>query len=861
MHRILITLGVLGLAMMGFSQGASCTITVTNPTQGDVWIVGQTYSLTWTRDMHLCPTDLNRIELYGETATNPVKLLNTGSTKNDGSYDFTPTADLPGYSGYFFKFWVDGGESNVGTRSTYVAGQSEVFQIKPSAPPLQTDPASLDFILSQGDGSSSQTLNVISNQGAIPWVSSSDQGWLTSNPTSGTSVQDGGPVPVQVTASAAGLAPGSYLRILTFTAVSRFVPTATVPVTLTVASGGEGTPDLEVEPRRLVFTQRLGSALSNQEAVLKNTGSGGTAWHAESVPDWLTIMPSSGELNAGAARTLTFSITGSFSLVGSHRMFVHFKGVDKVEAILQVDLNLTPGMVQAGWPPPGKPRITLPVAANTQGAYDSFWSTDIWAFPVAGVAAASLEALSSPDTFLPAFSPDRLDAIRRSMATQTQPDPRGSHQFIWGAVGAKSRTTAATMEFEMLDTAPVLLSDLMGLYFETPNASAFVQIAGVGVEDLILASRTYSTDADSNTFGQSVTPPGPDEIIGPEGGTAYVPGLRNGAAYRSNLFITELSGVPATVTVQLFDAVGQTAGLPQTKIVGGFSQWQIINAGSSLGTNEPWTYAAVMSEGGGQITALGSVVDNTSQDPTTIAGRVARSTTERSVEDLVLPAVVRAPGAYETQWRSDLVLLNAGDGTVTATVQFIPNSGAGAQETVISLPPKFMGAYVDIVSTMFQKDQALGTVRIRQVNPGTFFAFNRIYNLKEDGSTFGQGTQAYTADDAAALGAGTLYLVGLERSPKYRTNVGVVEVAGQPATVLFTVVSPAGESRGYLRDVAPYAWYQADDIIRAKVGFTQDLSDVWIFITVVEGTGSVLGYGSVIDNDSSDATFFKPEKR
>ena len=181
--------------------------------------------------------------------------------------------------------------------------------------------------------------------------------------------------------------------------------------------------------------------------------------------------------------------------------------------------------------------------------------------------------------------------------------------------------------------------------------------------------------------------------------------------------------------------------------------------------------------------------------------------------------------------------------------------------TTISLPPRFMGAYVDIVSTMFQQNQALGTVRIEQVDPGTFFAFNRIYNLKEDGSTFGQGTQAYTAGDAVALNAGTLYLIGLERSPKYRTNVGVVEVAGRPATVLFTVVSPSGETRGYMRDLAPYEWYQADDVIRAKVGFSEDLSDVWIFMNVVEGEGSVLGYGSVIDNDSSDATFMKPERR
>jgi hypothetical protein len=364
-----------------------------------------------------------------------------------------------------------------------------------------------------------------------------------------------------------------------------------------------------------------------------------------------------------------------------------------------------------------------------------------------------------------------------------------------------------------------------------------------------------------------VVAPTPQEVIGPEGGTAYVPGLRTEPAtarskgWRSNLFVTELDGVPTAVTARLFDAGGNAVGNALSRTLAPYSQWQIVNIAGAFGTTAPWTYAEISSAGGGSVVALGSIVDNASNDPTTINGFVTGPLD--GARTLFLPAVVRVPGAYGTHWHSDLTLLNASASTASFTLQFVPMAGSaeGVIEVPVTLPPFAMGVYPDIVAFLFHLDTAAGSVRLTGADPGTLLAFNRIYNLAADGSTYGQGTAAYRAADAVGLNDGTLYALGLERSPKYRTNAGVVETAGEPATVLFTVVSPAGEARPYLVSLAPGQWMQADDIIRDKAGFAADFSNAWVMMDVVAGNGRVIGYASIIDNDSSDATYIRPGRR
>jgi hypothetical protein len=878
MRRTLLFLSFIALilnAPLLLAQGGhGCEVTVTAPAPGATWTVGQTAQIEWHDNGQCYFSAFTKVELVGKSATGASVALDTmNNVQHDGTHPYTPAESVLGYAAYQFKFWAEGGGGPELRLLPSVVGTSAEFHIQAAVNPLVADPDLLSFFLPEGNGAASKTVYVLSTQGTISWTVSADQAWIVPNPAAGVSAVGAAAVPVSVTVYASGLAPGTYTGSLTFSEVGR-AASATVAVELTISTG-EGTPDLGVSPKRVRFTHRLGDNEPPQQVILTNTGTAGTPWKAEVSAEWLGVSPTSGYLNAGASVGVTFSIQGSQGVPGSHRTFVHFKGLNNADAFCAVGLNLNTGAAPGPWLPDGTPLQTLPVAANAAGAYGSFWSTDVVVLPVTPAARAAqarykLRALEGSAAALDLLGEARLQSLLQELdARAAAASPRGTTQFIWGALGQKARTAEATIsEMGVPDEQPTLYLDILGQFFEQPGTSSFIQMKGAGAGDVLLASRTYSTDAEENTYGQSVQAPTAQEIIGPAGGTAFVPGLRyvpagdGSEGWRSNLFITEIAGTATPVTVQLYDVHGNPTGSPASKTLEPFTQWQIPNAVPVLGSTIEWTYAAVTSAGGGQIVVLGSVVDNNSNDPTTINGLVA-SPGSRATEDLILPAVVRAPGAFGTNWRSDITLLNASGTSQNVKVQYIPMTGsaAGVEEAWIALDPYGMNVTLDVISTLFHKETGLGTLRILGVDGGTFLAYNRIYNLADDGATFGQGTSAYRAGDAVALNDGTLYTLGLERSPKYRTNVGVVETAGANATVLFTVIAPTGEARGYLVNLAPGQWLQADDIIRSKVGFTEDLSNVWVMIDVVEGPGRVVGYGSIVDNDSSDATFIKLEKR
>jgi len=309
------------------------------------------------------------------------------------------------------------------------------------------------------------------------------------------------------------------------------------------------------------------------------------------------------------------------------------------------------------------------------------------------------------------------------------------------------------------------------------------------------------------------------------------------------------------VTVQTYDKNGTPIGAPQVRTLEGFAQWGIQRVLEGTGIDEG--YAVVTSGGGGRVCALGSVVDNHTNDPTTVMGRVAGQLCP--VPRVYLPAVAHAPGAGGTRWRSDMTLYNGGVSPVTITVEYIPAAGesAGVQVETLTLQPMEMRVEEDVLVSLFGLEEAgMGTLRLTASDLKAVVAYNRIYTLTTGAGTYGQGYMAYGEEEGIELNGGTIYLTGLERSYKFRTNVGVLNVGTESADVLL-----AYESRGYLTSLQPGQLTQVGDIIRGVLGDTSDVSGKTIAVTVVGGTGRVMAYGSVVDNLSQDATFVRGMKR
>jgi hypothetical protein len=160
----------------------------------------------------------------------------------------------------------------------------------PPTPTLSVSPTSLSFAGTAGGTNPAAQPVSVSNTGAgtLNWTASSNQGWLTVSPTSGS-----GAATLSASATLSGLAAGSYSGAITVSASGATGSPQTIPVSFSVAPAP--VPVLGISSTALSFNGTVGGANpASQSVSVSNTGGGTLNWTASSNQSWLTASPSSG---------------------------------------------------------------------------------------------------------------------------------------------------------------------------------------------------------------------------------------------------------------------------------------------------------------------------------------------------------------------------------------------------------------------------------------------------------------------------------------------------------------------------------------------------------------------------------------
>ncbi|HXG58711.1 MAG TPA: DUF5719 family protein, partial [Thermoanaerobaculia bacterium] len=183
-----------------------------------------------------------------------------------------------------------------------------------------------------------------------------------------------------------------------------------------------------------------------------------------------------------------------------------------------------------------------------------------------------------------------------------------------------------------------------------------------------------------------------------------------------------------------------------------------------------------------------------------------------------------------------------------------------------------------ILSSFFGSTTASGTLEIRPLTttsttgglttsatsaaPVTV-ASSRTYNQTATG-TFGQYIPAIPFSQfigkSSSEGARTvLSLQQIAQSQAFRTNLGLVEGSGEPASVLLSVFDGAGKKVGEIPvSLLPGEHRQINSILEAN-GIT--LTDGRIEVEVTSDTGKVTAYASTVDNRTNDPLLVSPVPR
>jgi hypothetical protein len=227
--------------------------------------------------------------------------------------------------------------------------------------------------------------------------------------------------------------------------------------------------------------------------------------------------------------------------------------------------------------------------------------------------------------------------------------------------------------------------------------------------------------------------------------------------------------------------------------------------------------------------------------------------------DLFIPFISRSPGLYGSLWYSTVWIYNPNQTGVTAHLYYLPrgpnNTGVTPVDVTIGAGETKM--LENIVESLFGQSNSNGALRI--VCDSKVVASARTFAKASAGAppaqTFGQDFAAVPASFAIGLNESTEILGGYQTFPDAssiaRFNIGCVEVTGHSVTVRWTVYDSLGvEKDHYDKPVSAYSQAQG----AYKDYFTTNkpsLTNARLVAKVISGTGRVVCYGSLVDNDTA----------
>ncbi len=313
--------------------------------------------------------------------------------------------------------------------------------------------------------------------------------------------------------------------------------------------------------------------------------------------------------------------------------------------------------------------------------------------------------------------------------------------------------------------------------------------------------------------------------------------------------MVEAAGAPAAVTLSVFDDTGKDIKDVALNL-GAFQQVQLNAFLASQGiTLNDGRIEAKVTGGNGKITAYASVVDNQTNCPMLISGVPLN---QLLASRYVLPGVADLNNG-QASWRSDVRIFNSGAAPQAATLSLYPLGGGTPLTANATINPGEVKLLDSAVQSLFGVTNTGGALHITTPTDSNLVVTGRTYNAAANGGTYGQFIPAVTANDSVGAGGRTLQILQVEDSPRYRTNLGIAEVTGQPATAEITVFLP--DSKVAPRIDIPLGAYEYRQFAVIQQLGLGNVYNARISVNVVDGNGKITAYGSVIDQQTQDPTY------
>ncbi|HEY3053092.1 MAG TPA: hypothetical protein VGK04_06850, partial [Thermoanaerobaculia bacterium] len=552
---------------------------------------------------------------------------------------------------------------------------------------------------------------------------------------------------------------------------------------------------------------------------------------------YLTVSPSSGTIPpAGTTVTVTASPGSLPAGASTGTLKVTTNGTTTTNTPISISLVTPVAPGGKSLPPPNA--LIIPVVTHVNAAAGPFLS-DVRLTNGSGL----------PMTYQITMTPTATDGTTSSKVTvvtvgaqeTTALNDIVKNFFGFGATGAPSDIGFGSLEIRPIDS---------------------------GSLQTFAASRTYASVA-LGTFGQFIAAvpfskfatrvQSPISIPGAGGGRTItklsLQQIAQSPRFRTNFGLAEGAGQPASGIIRIFDVAGNNLKeIPFNLLPGEQRQFNGFITVNGVPTLTDGRIEVEITSATGAVTAYASVLDNVTTDPLAVPPVDVESV---SSSRYVVPGVADLNNGA-SNFHSDVRIFNGGAGDVVANLTFYPFvglPGAGASKS-LTIPRGQVAVLDNILPNFFNVSSSGGSVVITTPSPSSLVATARTYTNVENNGTYGQFIPGVTPPEGVGNGERALQILQLEQSDGFRSNVGLVELTGNPVTVTVSLYMPDSKITPSF-DVALGAneFKQLNSVIATFLGAGTQTYNARISVQVIEGSGRVSAYGSVIDNRSFDPTY------
>jgi hypothetical protein len=535
---------------------------------------------------------------------------------------------------------------------------------------------------------------------------------------------------------------------------------------------------------------------------------------------WLTVEPASGLLPPEGLE-VTVSADPRTLPVGTNTATIKINTTTSDGSKqVPVSINLVTPVSPTPSNSPTSESLIIPAIAHATGVGAKFES-DV------RVANASAQVM----TYLLNFTPSNTDGSKNGRQATIQVDPGETAALNDILANFYGFATGTDNISGVLEIRPVQANTASGLPADSAGRVTFA------------SSRTYATTP-NGTYGQFV-PAIPYSDFIARNGVISLQQVAKSVDYRTNIGLVEGSGEGAKVLVTIFDQLGRNI----QEIVKDLLPGQHTQFPMEPNVDNGRIEVRVL-EGSGRVTAYASVLDNKTADPLLVMPVVpAQSSNSR----FILPGIADL-NTGSASWRSDIRLYNAGSTPVSAQLQYYAqNDPANARTIVRTIQPGQVDVIDSALQTLYSMSNSGGSVVVTTAGATNLIASARTYNQTANG-TYGQFIPAVTTGEGVGAGERALQILQVEESERFRTNLGIFELTGNPVTVEISATAPDSRvSAKATRDLAPNQFLQIGGIL-TNLGLPTTYN-ARITLRVIGGTGRISGYASLIDNRTQDPTY------